>query len=134
MFISQTIREQFAESWIRNGHPLDAATALGLSPGDAWTVAQQLASDPEIIEAKNALIAKHGLEYFLPTRVEFAQEILVQARRAKDEDAKERFYRYYGELRGYQEESQSANVGRSVNIVVRRSTVPMRTIEAKAVN
>ena len=134
VFISQSIREQFPEAWIRAGHPLDAATSLGLAPCDARVIAQQLASDPEIIEAKTALLAKFGLEYFLPTKIEFAQELLVQARRAKDEPSKLAFYRYYGMLRGYEDESLTANAGKSVNIVVRRSTVPMRTIEATKIN
>lgn len=131
MFISQTIRDKFPEAWIRAGHPLDAAISLGLSPMVAFEISRTLAADESVLEAREKLLADHGLEHFLPNQIETAGEILTQARRTQDDNAKVKLYALYCGLRGFVTKTAEKETKKDLQVLV-RSVLTQRTIAASA--
>ncbi|UCE07577.1 MAG: hypothetical protein JSW07_05965 [bacterium] len=118
---------------------LKFADALLRSPENPWVAAKEVTDDvslalqmsqlwvkdPIVVAQKEKLLSENGAKAFLPTKEDFAREVLVEARDAFDPDSKHKFYKLFGDSMGFIEKP-STNVSLNTqNITNRVMMVPV---------
>lgn len=96
-----------------------AKSLLGFeNPGPAMQLANEFVNDAEVQEEKERLIAEYGEDYFLPTKAQFAREVLEAARNEPDGRAKVGLYKLHADVRGFVTRGNKiVNVDRSHKVI-----------------
>lgn len=99
------IKTKFAEAWLRSPDNAYAA-ALKVCKGDsllALRMSQAWVNDLEVDQIKEELVARHGEDYFLPSRASMIHDILGRAKVCGFDDDYVKLMRLAADMRGFVE-------------------------------
>lgn len=111
----------FAEQLLRLNDPMRAAIAIfGEREGmRCFTISQTWPIDTEVKQLTKDLVEEHGLEHFLPTKVEVAKGIVeIVQRYSENPDLKLRAYKQYAELMDFMPKPATAAINLNVGVGV----------------
>lgn len=101
-----TLKDRFAEMWLRKGDPWLAAQAVLGTQNIGYTsqCASQWPFDDYVKAKRQELLDEHGEEYFLPTKADLARKVWNEAinERVTPQD-RNRNARLYAEIMGFVE-------------------------------
>lgn len=121
----QRLKAAFAAALLKHSNDMEgrfkAALTVTSDTGQALMMANRWVTDPAVIEEQKRLVknADEGELDFIGTKAEYAREILEYARTAWDGDTKHKFYKLYGEVRGW----VGGKVDTQVNVQVNQNKV-----------
>jgi len=95
--------------------------------GKALKISQLWPVDPVVIAEKEKLLRDNGAKHFLPSKEEFAREVLDVARSAGDFDTKHKFFKLYAESQGFIEKPTTNITSNTQNISNRVMVMPAPT-------
>lgn len=119
--LDQEKKEAFVSHWLRSNDPFDAAMAVfgRESVGTALKASVEWPKDSFCLNLKKELLEQQGLEAFLPTKAEFAQMLLTEAKDCRFKADKHKFMELYAKTMKYvsNEPADKGKSGPAVTVI-----------------
>ena len=122
------LKRSFAEALLKKPEdPYGAAMSVTDNCSQAIIMANDWVNDPDVKKFKEDHINEQGASHFLTNRDEYAREVMDKARKIKDPGEAHKYYKLYGDIRGFIEKPQNNTNVNVQNISNRVMVVPTRS-------
>lgn len=123
----QEKKEAFVSLWLRSNDPFEAAIEIfgREHAGRALQASVEWPKDAFCLALKEKLLDEQGLEAFLPTKAEFAQMLLTEAKDCRAKADKHKFMELYAKTMKYVN-NEPAEKGKVGGVTVMASEVDQK--------